>query len=482
MKTDSPLTVCFLFCLFSFLLCDSALLTAQNFLLSGGGTVGQNGVYIQSGTHNGFPRYINVSNPGYSVYYEVYNTVVWWIDNDTSFSNPTYFDRVLYYWNGTPPPSTFPITVPASSYFWSNAGGPSAGVDGVDPLPVSTQLPTANMSFSDGTGFIPSVPSRPSTNNPIGRFKLTGSSVGGVLQSVTVSLTGTHTGASNIKLWSTASFSFSSPKLLATVATDNSSVTFNGFNSVVDNTSGTYYFVSVDLASGSTGSVLASLASQNSLSFTGANRPGSFTNAALSSGAAPLPVEISSFNASINHNQVTLNWVTASENNVHGFEVERTSSTFETLTTATLDWQKIGFISGHGNSFIPISYTFEDNNFNSGKILYRLKLLDNDGSFRYSTTVEVSIGRPAAITLLQNFPNPFNPVTKIKFQIPNDNSRVTLRVFDFSGNEVAYLVNRVYPAGYYEVEFNAAGLASGVYLYKLTADQTTLVKKLIVLK
>jgi hypothetical protein len=73
--------------------------------------------------------------------------------------------------------------------------------------------------------------------------------------------------------------------------------------------------------------------------------------------------------------------------------------------------------------------------------------------------------------LTQNYPNPFNPSTKIRYEIPgqarNDNTMVTLKVYDVLGNEIATLVNEEKPAGTYEVEFDGADLPSGIYFYQL---------------
>src|SRR5690606_29550665 len=91
--------------------------------------------------------------------------------------------------------------------------------------------------------------------------------------------------------------------------------------------------------------------------------------------------------------------------------------------------------------------------------------------------------------LWQNFPNPFNPVTKIRYEI-RDYGFVTLKIYNILGSEVATLVNDVKHAGVYEVNFNATGLPSGTYFYTLTADGPstgsgqvfTETKKLVLLK
>lgn len=88
---------------------------------------------------------------------------------------------------------------------------------------------------------------------------------------------------------------------------------------------------------------------------------------------------------------------------------------------------------------------------------------------------------PAQLVLLQNYPNPFNPATKITYDLPAV-SRVTLKVFDILGREVATLLDGVQLTGIHTVSFNGLNLASGVYIYRLTAGDVVNVKKMILLK
>jgi hypothetical protein len=83
--------------------------------------------------------------------------------------------------------------------------------------------------------------------------------------------------------------------------------------------------------------------------------------------------------------------------------------------------------------------------------------------------------------LEQNYPNPFNPTTTISWQSPVS-SRQTLKVYDILGREVANLVDEYKPAGRYEVQFNASNLASGVYFFKLQAEDFVKTKKMLLLK
>jgi hypothetical protein len=88
---------------------------------------------------------------------------------------------------------------------------------------------------------------------------------------------------------------------------------------------------------------------------------------------------------------------------------------------------------------------------------------------------------PKEFKLEQNFPNPFNPTTTIQYQLPAD-ARVTLKVYDILGSEVATLVNEEQEAGYKEIQFNGSNIASGMYIYRLTADGYVSIKKMLLVK
>ncbi|MDP3582797.1 MAG: hypothetical protein Q8S39_12760, partial [Ignavibacteria bacterium] len=99
-----------------------------------------------------------------------------------------------------------------------------------------------------------------------------------------------------------------------------------------------------------------------------------------------LPVELTSFAGAYNGADVTLTWQTATEVNNYGFEIQRT-----VIPSGVEGWQKIGFVQGHGNSNSPKSYSFTDKNALSGKVQYRLKQIDFDGKYEYSSIVEVNV-------------------------------------------------------------------------------------------
>jgi hypothetical protein len=85
---------------------------------------------------------------------------------------------------------------------------------------------------------------------------------------------------------------------------------------------------------------------------------------------------------------------------------------------------------------------------------------------------------PTAYGLFQNYPNPFNPTTEIAYDLPKG-MHVTLTVYDVLGKQVAVLVNGIQPAGQQTVRWNASGVASGVYYYRLQAGDFSAVKKMM---
>ena len=110
------------------------------------------------------------------------------------------------------------------------------------------------------------------------------------------------------------------------------------------------------------------------------------------------------------------------------------------------------------------------------------KMFVDDLAWSNSSDVkELGNGIPDEFALMQNYPNPFNPSTTIRYSIP-EASFATVKVYDMLGKEVATLVNEEQSAGNYEVDFNAAGLSSGMYFYKLQTDNFVETKKMLLLK
>lgn len=196
---------------------------------------------------------------------------------------------------------------------------------------------------------------------------------------------------------------------------------------------------------------------------------GTFQVFALTDGTNPLPVELCEFNASVSGREVDLIWKTCSEVNNKGFDIERRA--FNTVSNNYNSWVKAGFVDGHGTSNEEHTYNFKDSKLLTGKYQYRLKQIDFNGNYEYHNLTaqsEIIIGTPITADLFQNYPNPSNPTSKVDFQIPFT-SRVTLKVYNISGQEVTSLVDKQMDGGFYTAEFNGSNLASGVYFYRLIA-------------
>lgn len=191
-----------------------------------------------------------------------------------------------------------------------------------------------------------------------------------------------------------------------------------------------------------------------------------------------IPVELSSFTADVNGNNVLLQWETSSEINNHGFIIER-RNVFASENES--EWIEIGFRKGMGNSTELNRYTFEDNPLYDGTYHYRLKQVDFDGSFEYSNEIEVNVFTVKSFALNQNYPNPFNPSTTISFQIP-EASYISLVVYDAVGTEVETIAEGNYPAGVHEVLFDASKLSSGIYLYRITSGANESTRKMMIVK
>lgn len=185
-----------------------------------------------------------------------------------------------------------------------------------------------------------------------------------------------------------------------------------------------------------------------------------------------IPVELTSFTAALKGNAVNLAWSTATETNNMGFYVERSSN--------RSDWTNLGFVKGNGTSAEMHSYSFTDKTPLNGTSYYRIKQIDLDGKYTFSNIVDVNTTAPVKFGLQQNFPNPFNPSTVIKYSIPVS-GQVNLQVYDVLGRLVKTLIDETKQAGEYTLEYKT-DLPSGVYYYSLKTGSFTETRKMTVIK
>ncbi len=198
----------------------------------------------------------------------------------------------------------------------------------------------------------------------------------------------------------------------------------------------------------------------------------------FSGGTDVIPVELFSFTASSADGSINLSWSTATETNNSGFEIQRLKdSKIEKLD----EWKTIGFINGNGTTTEPKTYNYTDKKLEPGKYLYRLKQIDFNGEFEYSNEIEIEVGTPLNFSLEQNFPNPFNPVTTIKFALPVSGN-INLSIYNSLGEKVETLTNQFLEAGYHKIEWRANNYSSGVYYYRIESENFSDVKKMLLLK
>ena len=186
-----------------------------------------------------------------------------------------------------------------------------------------------------------------------------------------------------------------------------------------------------------------------------------------------LPVEMVFFEANVQNQFVSLNWMTRTETDNYAFDIEKSYDNKEFV--------KIGTMAGNGTSTTEKNYQFVDENQTIGTVYYRLKQTDFSGNYNYSGTVCVEIAAPKEFRLAQNYPNPFNPTTNISFSIA-EHSLVNFSIYSINGVLVRELINGQMQPGQHTVKWNAVDnngnlLPSGIYFGSLkTATNQQVIK------
>jgi len=267
---------------------------------------------------------------------------------------------------------------------------------------------------------------------------------------------------------------------------DGNSVTYNSFSSSIS-TSGTYYFLTADVDAGATGALQGMIVTNANLTISNGSLTGNINNAPLSNSDVSLPVSLASFIASMQGKTIVLNWLTASETDNLGFTLERSED-------EKVSWQVIASyktdktLESYGNTTDQSEYTFTDNTIEAGQsYYYRLSDENIKGELTSHPTIFVqSVALPVETRLEMAYPNPFNPQTYITYHLAED-TPVTITVYDMLGRSVKTLVNGRRSAGSYHVYWNGMNengkqASSGSYMIRMQTDKETQIQKVTLLK
>lgn len=187
-----------------------------------------------------------------------------------------------------------------------------------------------------------------------------------------------------------------------------------------------------------------------------------------------LPIELTNFSVKQVDEDFLIEWATATEINNSHFDIQTRS--------IDSDWKTIATIQGNGNSNSYKTYSFRFNAKEIGnEFIIRLKQVDNNGNYKYYSEKLVKLSYASCLKLEQNYPNPFNPSTKISFYIPKK-AFTTLKIYDITGKLIETLIDKEVETGSYTVNFNASGLSSGIYFYRLESDCFSKTCKMILTK
>jgi uncharacterized protein (TIGR03790 family) len=201
-----------------------------------------------------------------------------------------------------------------------------------------------------------------------------------------------------------------------------------------------------------------------------------------------LPIQLAMFavRTQESSSSVDLLWETASEINNYGFFVQRRASAADQFADCPGS-----FHPGGGTTVEPRSYAWTDAHLTAGTYEYRLRQIDRDNSVYFSESQSVTVTsattvvkdgpRPAGPGLDQNYPNPFNPTTTITYRLANA-GRVSLKVYDQMGREVATLADGTERSGDHAITWNASGMASGTYYCRFVTSDGQWTSRMVLLK
>ena len=207
-----------------------------------------------------------------------------------------------------------------------------------------------------------------------------------------------------------------------------------------------------------------------------------FSRWTLGSTATPLPVELISFEATLDGTAAALTWKTASETNNAGFEIQHYASKGDTHPDTPLPWTVLAFVEGHGTTEVARHYQYRVEDLLAGRHIFRLKQIDFDGAFEYSPEVEVTVEVPGHVQLSPAYPNPFNPRTQLTLAVARE-QHVRIEIFDVQGRLVTRLHDGLLAAHTtFRFVFDAEGWPSGMYVIRIAGETFGATRAAVLLK
>ena len=174
-----------------------------------------------------------------------------------------------------------------------------------------------------------------------------------------------------------------------------------------------------------------------------------------------IPVELLSLDAAASGSDIIVNWITSSETNNSGFEVQ---------LRGTGEYEAMGFVEGSGTTTLEQSYSYTISDLAPGAYTVRLKQIDFDGAFEYSPEVEIEVGVPGTHVLTQAYPNPFNPMASFSLTVATA-QHVEVVLYNAIGQQVQSLFSGQMEAGEaHALTINGANLPSGPYYYRVIGE------------
>jgi hypothetical protein len=193
-----------------------------------------------------------------------------------------------------------------------------------------------------------------------------------------------------------------------------------------------------------------------------------------------LPVQVASVLADVSGRDVRIKIKTQTEpDDFLGFNVYRSRDGENFVMVGS--YESVSSLRAKGNMAYGGEYEFVDKGLNSGRYQYKIEAVSRSEKKFVGDVISVEVDVPKGYALHQNYPNPFNPVTVIEFEIP-EAGYVLIELYNSVGQKVRDIFAGELPAGYHRVRFDASGLSSGVYFYRMSAGKFNAVRKMVIMK